>query len=237
MSRWTALRLSAGFLALIVCARWVYLTKLDPARANLYVTAIICAVTFIYALITFEILLQNHAMAKAASDSTNLMEQTLRFSYSPHLLYKTITTKDPSLKNLPNIVPVKNELYRTAVALFGEGGQKEFVFAIIENVGRGAATNLRVVANYQIRDNSRAPKDLAVRTDERVQTLKPGDAIALCICVYDLPTNGDAASMVSAEVTSNDFYRDVRQEPSTTMRVTTTNHLAEPQPDAVVRLT
>jgi hypothetical protein len=81
------LGLVISFLALAFV--WLYRTKIDPGRVSLFITAVIGAVTTIYALFTFEILLQNQDMAKAAVDSSRFMERGLRF----------FTCGKPSLSN------------------------------------------------------------------------------------------------------------------------------------------
>jgi hypothetical protein len=163
MTWWPRVRVVGGLALLGVGFYWIWHTKLDPNRANLYVTEAICVVTAVYALITFEILLQNQAMARAATDSTKVMQQTLRFSYAPNLVYQTLNTKDPTLGSVPSCTAVDNEDYQSAMGEFGEGGhQKEFVFAIVRNVGQGVATNLGIDATYNIRDKSSASANFSV---------------------------------------------------------------------------
>jgi len=76
------------------------------------------------------------------------MERSLRFSYAPNLLYRTINTKDPTLGSKKGFMPVDNEDYQGALREHNSGGQpEEFVFAVVQNVGRGPATNLVIEAN------------------------------------------------------------------------------------------
>jgi hypothetical protein len=237
MSRGAYARLLTGLVVLCALLYWVWHTNVDPARANLYVTAVICAVTAVYALITYEMLRQNQSMAKAATDSTNLMEQTLRFSYSPNLLFRTINTKDPTLKAMKGLVAIQDENYRTAITEYGEGGhQKEFIFAVVQNVGRGTATNLQINAHYDILDNSSPAKKFSVDREAKVQMLEPGPGIALSICVHKVPTNGDHARLVSATVTASDFYLDANKKPPQTMEIELKAHQCESEPDSVVRI-
>jgi hypothetical protein len=201
------------------------------------VTAVICAVTAVYALITYEILVQNQAMAKAATDSTRVMQQTLRFSYAPNLLYRTINRKDPIFKSSERLTPIDNEDYQTALSEHGEGKQqKEFVFAIVQNVGRGAATNLKIGASYDIRNSSNPTKNYSVKKVASVQLLEPGCAVALCICVYKVPSSGDRVQIVSAHLTTSDFYLDALKEPAQTIQVAPNNHHFESEKGSVVQL-
>jgi hypothetical protein len=237
MPRGAHARLLIGLVVLCGLLYWVWHTKADPTRANLYVTAVICAVTAVYALFTYEILRQNQAIATASTNSTNLMEQTLRFEYSPNLQFRTINTKDPRLQAIKGLVPVENEHYRTAMAEYGTGEhQKEFIFAIVQNVGRGTATNLRLSAHYDIVDNSSPAKNFSVDREAKVQILEPGRGIALSICVHKVPTNGDHVRLVSATLTASDFYLDANKKPAQTISVDPKNHQREPEADSVVQI-
>jgi len=148
----------------------------------LYITAIIGAATTVYALITYEMLLQNQTMAQAAGDSTKVMERTLRFSYAPNLLYRTLNTKDPTLQTGKGFTPFNNDDYTRALREFNEGGQpKEFVFAIIQNVGRGPATNLTMEAKYNVWDTNNPNKNYSVNRTASMQILEPNNSVAVCI--------------------------------------------------------
>jgi|SRR5271170_702857 len=86
---------------------WVSRTDVKPERVTLFITAVIGAVTAVYALFTYEILLENQMMARAASDSSTLMERSLRFSHTANLLYQTINTKDPTFTAAAgSIIPI-----------------------------------------------------------------------------------------------------------------------------------
>jgi hypothetical protein len=117
-----ATRIVIFVIAVILLAfalRWVWRTDVKPERISLFIAAVIGAVTTIYALVTYEILLENRTMAKAASDSTKLMERSLRFSHSPNLIYQTVNTKDPTFKGAAGaIVPIDNSDYKLALAQF-----------------------------------------------------------------------------------------------------------------------
>jgi hypothetical protein len=237
MSRWPIVRLAVGLTIILVALVWILRARLDPARANLHVTLLFCAVTAVYALITFEILLQNQAMARAATDSTKVMERSLRFSYAPNLLYLTINTRDPTLDSRVDCTPINNEDYQAAMLEYGGGGQqKEFVFAIVQNVGRGAATNLTIDVNYKIRDSSNTTKNYSVTKQAAVQILESGKAVALCICVSKVPTNGDQVTIISSILTTSDFYRDALDEPPQTFTIEAKSHHVESEPGSVVRI-
>lgn len=237
MSRWAVVRLAGGLLLIATGLVWVRHARLDPSHANLYVTVVFCAVTAVYALITFEILLQNQAMARAATDSTQVMERSLRISYAPNLLYRTIGTKDPTLEARKGCTPVDNEDYRIAMAEYAGGGQqKEFIFAIIQNVGRGAATNLAIDASYKVRDSSSTTKNYSVRKQATIQLLETGASVALCICMSKVPTSGDQVEIVLSELTTSDFYRDALSEPPQIIKVGPTNHHVELEVGSVVRI-
>ena len=153
--------LVAGFV-------WIQRTTLDLPRVNLYIAAAIGAITIVYALLTYEILIQNQAMAQAAVDSTKLTERGLRFSYTPNLHFRTVNTKDPFFRENKEITPFDNDDYRRALAEQGNEPQgQEFVFAVVKNVGRGAATNLNVEAQYKITDSRNVNKESVVTKSVR----------------------------------------------------------------------
>lgn len=237
MSWGAKIRMLVGVAAVVVGLTWVRHTAMDPSRANLYVTAAICAVTAIYALFTYEIVLQNQSIARAAMHSAELMEQTLRFSFAPNLLYKTISTRDPRLLFLSGCVPVNNEDYQRAMNEYGQGGdQKEFVFGIVQNVGRGAATNLNVRAKYEISDSSSGTKDFFVDKRALVPLLGQDKSIALCVCVVKIPTSGDRVRIVSADLVASDFYLDAVHRPPQTISIGPEEHHVEPENGSVVQL-
>jgi len=223
----------------ILCAGFYFVwhTQIDPGHVNLYVATVICGVTIFYALVTFEILGQNQAMAKAATDSTQLTERALRFSYSPSLIFQTISTKDPNFANYENLEIVKDEDYRNALTEYGEGGgQKEFVFAFVQNMGRGSATNLDVQTEYSIVNSSSPNKNYSVNRSAQIQILKPEHSIALCICIYKVPTAGDKATLVSASLTASDFYRDAVKEPPQQILIAAAQHQHAVETNSVVQI-
>ena len=221
---------------------WVWKTKLDPNRASLFVTAVIGAVTTIYVLVTYEIMLQNQSMAKATSDSSIFMERSLRFQHSPNLTYRTVNTKDPTFGSKGNsIAPIDNDDYKLAREEFaaGAGGQqKEFVFAVVQNNGQGAATNLDINTAYRIVDSSSLNRDAEVRKQALVQILEPHKAVALCVFISRVPTANDRVSLVSAQITAGDFYRDAIGESAQQIAVDVQQHRhhVEADPGCVVQL-
>jgi hypothetical protein len=219
----------------LVC---VWRTKADPSRVSLFVTAIIGAVTTVYALFTYEMLLANQAMARAAVESSTLMERSLRFSHTPNLLYQTINTKDPTFQSRAGVLaPIDNDDYKRALAEFGGGGQqKEFVFAVVQNKGQGAATGLHIDAAYNVTDSSSPNRDSSVAKQGSVQILEAGKAVALCVFISKVPTPDDRVALVSARLTASDFYRDAIHEPEQQIDVDIQRHHTEVESGCVVRL-
>jgi hypothetical protein len=177
-------------------------------------------------------------MAKAATDSTNVMERSLRFSFAPDLRYRTVNTRDPTFDTKEFVTPIDNEDYQSAVRESTEGGQQqtEFVFAIVQNFGRGVATNLTIDASYAIHDSTHVPKDSTVRRQAVIQMLEKDKAVALCICMFKVPTNGDQVQIASASVLASDYYRDFLHEPPQTIHIDSKNHYAEPETGSTVRI-
>jgi len=237
MSRGTIVRFAVIALLLIAGYVWVWRTRVDPSRATLLVTAVIGSVTAIYALITYEILLRNSAMANAASESTALMERSLRFSYAPNLLYQTINTKDPKLRAKKGITPIDNDDYRRAMKEYTEGEeQTEFVFAVVRNVGRGAATNVAIDAQYRVWDSSSANQGLSVTRQASVQIVPSDQAIGLCIFVSKVPTGDDRVELISASVSASDYYRDALREPAQKLEIDRNTHRTESDPTCVIQI-
>jgi hypothetical protein len=235
MSGGTIVRFAVVVILLGAGLVWVWHTQLDASRAVLLVTAVIGGVTAIYALITYEILLRNSDMAKAASESTALMERSLRFSFAPNLLFRTLSTKDPKLQNREGFTPFQNEDYRIAMRQYSEGQQQtEFVFAVVQNVGRGSATNLSIEAQYRIRDSSSANPSYSVTKQASVQILPSDEAIAVYIFVSRVPTTDDRVELISASVTASDYYRDALHEPLLKMNIDRDTHRTESDPTCVI---
>jgi len=231
-------RLAIVFVLLAVALVLVWRTHVEPSRVNLFVTAVIGAVTTIYALFTYEILLQNQAMAKATVDSSTLMERSLRFSHAPNLIYQTINTKDPTFAaKLGHLAAVDNDDYKRALTEYRAGGQqKEFVFAVVQNKGQGAATNLNIDTVYNVTDRSNPNRDSTVAKQASVQILEPGRAVALCIFISKVPTPGDRVALVSSNLTASDFYRDAIAEPPQRTGVDIGKHHVESEAGCVIRL-
>lgn len=233
----TVIRLLIVVGPLIWALHWVWNTDVRPEKVSLAIAAVIGAVTTIYALFTYEILLQNQKMASAAFASTKLMEQNLRFSHSPNLFYKTISTKDPNFDPTKHIFPINNDDYKLALSVFGEGGvEREFVFAIISNKGRGAATNLTVDTIYNVINNSSTTREATLNKRAAVPILEPNSAVALCIFITKIPTPGDRVTLVSASLIAGDFYRDSIKESPQTIKIKPTIHQVEPETNCVVLL-
>jgi hypothetical protein len=234
---WRAIRLTIVLLLLIVALVWVSRTPVATDRVNLFITAVIGAVTTVYALFTFEILLQNQQMAKAALKSTSLMEQSLRFAHAANLLYGTITVKDPTFKsNGDQITPIENDDYKRAISESNSGNQAEFVFAVVKNKGQGSATNLTIEATYSIIDSSSINREATVAKHASVQVLEPKKSVALCIFISKIPTADDSVSLISAQVTAGDFYRDSVGDPPMRIETNPRNHHVDRAADCVIRL-
>jgi hypothetical protein len=241
MSRGRIIRLIVVIVLLASGFVYIQRTPLDPNRISLWITAVIGGVTTIYALFTFEILLQNESMARAAVASSTVMEQSLRFSHAPSLLYETLNTQDPTFQTREGLTAYPNEEYKRALAEYNqqqEGQrQKEFVFAVVHNMGRGAATNLSIEARYDITDSSNPNRDTSVTKQASVQTLEPGKTVALCVFIYKVPTSDDRAVLVSARLTASDFYREAINEPVKVTEVDVHKHHVEMDQGCVVRVT
>lgn len=229
-------RLAIAMILLVVGFFWIRRTSIEPSRVNLYITAVIGAVTAIYALFTYEILLQNQSMAQAAVDSTRLTEQSLRFSYSENLIYQTLNTKDPTFKLRTDTVPIDNADYRRALSEESGEQQKEFIFAVVKNVGRGAATSLSIEAQYRITDSSNVNREYSVTRKALVQILEPDKAVALCIFFSKVPTRDDQALLTSATITTSNFYRDALKQPAQQTKVDPATHKTESEPACVIQL-
>lgn len=237
MSRGVIIRLAVLAALLAAGFFWLHQTPIEPTRVSLYITAIIGAVTTVYALFTYEILLQNQAMARAAVKSTELTERGLRFSYTPNLQYRTLNTKDPLFLSNKDITPVDNEDYRRAIAEQGDKPQqREFVFAVVKNVGHGPATNLKVEAQYKITDSSNVNKESVVTKKASVQVLEADKATALFIFFSRVPTSDDRVILVSATITTSNFYRDALKETPEQIKVDVGNHHVDSEATCLVRL-
>jgi len=237
MSLGTILRQLLTVFVLSAIFVFAWRTKLDPNRVSLLLTAAICAATVLYASLTFEILLRNQSMAKAASDSTTIMERGLRFSHASNLHFRTLITKDPTFQNTPDCTPIKNEDYQNAIRLTqGNTGQMEFVFCVVKNVGNGPATNLGISTEYRVSDTSNAMVHINVPKSAEVQLLETDHSIALLVYLFKVPTADDKAEIVRAVMTSSDAYRDAVQEQPITSTITPRNHHVESDAGSIARL-
>jgi hypothetical protein len=238
MSRGTVLRQIFTLLIILAIFASALRLKLDPNRTALVLTAAICAATIIYVSLTFEILLQNRSMAKAASESAVLMERGLRFSHAANLHYQTIITRDPRLQNRKGCTPVENEEYRNAMRLIQGNAQQqmEFVFCIVKNVGHGAATNIKIITEYRVKDTSNAIAQVNVPKVADVQLLEPDKSIALLVYLFKVPTTDDKAEIVQATLTSSDAYRDAIREQPVTITIKAQDHHSDLEAGCVARL-
>jgi hypothetical protein len=237
MSRGTILRASLVFALLALGIVYLLRSHMDETHATLLVTCVIGAVTTVYALFTFEILLQNRLMARATADSVKVMERSLRFSYAPNLLFRTLSTKDPSLEAYNATAAIENDDYKRALQEYKGGEQHmEFVFAVIQNVGAGPATNMSVSARYNIRDTNNPNQSYSVTKQAFVQLIEPNKAVGLCIYMSKVPTTDDLVQLESAEITSSDFYRDALGEGPQLKTVSQKDHHADPEAGCIVKI-
>jgi hypothetical protein len=88
------IRLSIALGLVLGACIWFGHTQRKSNDVTLLVTFVICVVNAVYVLLTFEILVENQAMARATKDSSSLMEKSLRFPSSAHLSFRTVGTKD-----------------------------------------------------------------------------------------------------------------------------------------------
>jgi hypothetical protein len=229
MNKPRAIRLSIASAIVLGACIWFRHTQRKPDDVTLLVTFVICVVTAVYSLLTFEILLENQAMSRATKDSASLMEKSLRFPSSAHLSFRTVGTKDPQISDLlPGVAPYKNADFSRALEI-AQGGNSEadFVFAVIENKGPGTATKVKVDASYAIVDSGSDNKNVNVRKVANIPILEAGAGFAICISIARLPTPGDGASLLSASIENSDFYRDAIGDPTQIAAIGTADHQTE----------
>jgi hypothetical protein len=235
-ARWV--RMLILCVALACALIWAWKTNLRPERTTLLVTAVIGALTAVYALFTYEILLQNQTMAEAALESARLTERSLRFSHSGNLTFATRSTRGVQIEaELIGVSAVKNKDYERAVAMAAEGGdQTEFVYAIIENKGKGTATNVSVEAEYRIVDSSNPNGESVLTKHAAIPLVEPSYGFALCIFMARTPTPNDSVILIRAKITSSDFYREAISEPVLTIAILPETHHTDQASSGVIRL-
>jgi hypothetical protein len=219
------LRLLLVLFALTLIFVYIWRHQADANRATLLVTMVIAALTAVYAVLTFEIVLQNQKMTKAASESASVMERSLRFSYAPNLIFVTLVTKDPTLVSENNFTPYKNADYSRACKDLPEGEHEmEFVFAVVRNVGKGPATKVQLKAQYDVKEKTNPNYNFTVAREASAALVEPDNAIALIIHVASSPSEGDGVQLSSAALSCGDFYRDALGEPPQKLTFTGANN-------------
>jgi hypothetical protein len=199
--------------ALVLVFAHLWKNQSDSTRATLLVTMVIAALTGVYAVLTFEIVLQNQKMSKAASESASVMERSLRFSHAPNLTFTTLITADPTLTSENNVTVYKNEDYLRACKDAPASGQSvEFVFAVVKNVGKGAATKVHLTARYDVTETTNPNFKFSVSRGASVALLEPDRSLALIIHVARVPSVEDGVELMSATLSCGDFYRDALGE-------------------------
>jgi hypothetical protein len=238
MNKARVVRLAFAFLLVVGAAWWYMHTQRKSDDVTLLVTFVICVVTAIYSLLTFEILLENQSMARATRDSASLMEKSLRFPSSAHLSFRTVATKNPHIENLiSGVLPYRNADFARAIEIFqGGNSEADFVFAVVENKGPGTATKLVFDAIYSIVDSGSENKNLNVQKTATIPILGVGAGIAICVFISRLPTPGDGASLASASIRNSDFYRDAINEPSQTTNIGDSDHQTELLADSSLKI-
>lgn len=238
MRRGQIIRLLTLSSILVAGLIWTAVTKIKPERASLLVTAVIGCLTAIYALLTYEILKQNQTMAEAALESAKLTERGLRFSYSSNLILTTVSTRTTQVEEIRSgISAVKNEDYDRAIAIpVGPAEQPEFVFAIVENKGRGVATNVVLEAEYRVVDSSNPNRESVLTKRANVSVVEPNSGIALCVFMAKTPTPADTVVLLKAQITGSDFYRDAIGETAQTTKIEASSHNVVQGEDCIVVL-
>lgn len=210
MQRHTLLAL----LLLVILLVAIWLLPLSESQSNKLISIVVVAVTGVYALLTYEILVQNRAMATAATETTKISERSLRLSYEPKLHFYTLVTKDPKLSKVSGCRPSPTEDYERALREYVASGQQtEFVFAVVRNIGRGIATSLELTANYDVRDTANPNANYRVTKQAAIQYLEADRAVALLVYISKVPTADDRVQLVLARISASDFYREAQGEP------------------------
>lgn len=227
-------------LVVLLAAAFYLTTKIaasDATKATLFLTAVIAAVTAVYALLTYEILIQNQAMARAAIESSRVMEQSLRFSFSPSILMQTLLTKNPKLTDR-EVTAHKNLDYdRFLREHVGSETQTEFVFTTVRNVGRGAATKVKLSVTFRIRDTANPNQTYTVTKEMQLPLLESGQAVAVPVYLSRTPTADDHVELVVARITYGDFYRDALGETPIELEVVRESHSVERDNECILKVT
>lgn len=237
MLGWRFLRAGA---VLAVISGLVYLSlyaDIEYRRATLLLTAIIAGVTIVYALITYEILVMNERTAGAAKASASAMEQSLRFSNTANLVFLTQSTKDPLFTEKPEVVVLRNEDYERALEEHQKGvGEKEYVFAMLENIGRGPATTLEFEVTYKVNESQNPNNTYELKRKGRAPVLGAGKTLAVVVYVSQSPDPQDHVALEAAEYKASDLYRDALSEPRVTKSVKPSGHTVEKGAHCVIAL-
>lgn len=123
MDKQRTARLSFIVISVLLSCAWFKHTQRKSDDVTLLVTFVICVVTAVYSLLTFEILIENQTMARAAKESAALMEKSLRFPSSAHLSFRTIGTKSVEIaKLLAGVSPHRNADFSRALEIV-QGGE------------------------------------------------------------------------------------------------------------------
>ena len=226
-------------VGLLVTAFLVYLwfAPIEDTKANRLLTILVAAVTAIYALTTYEILLQNRAMARSAAESARIMEQQLRFSGSANLFFSTLNTKEPALRE-KGYEPFRDDEYRNEALRehAPREQQREYVFAVVRNVGPGTATTVAIDATYRVRDTANPNRTYTRTRVANIQILESNKAIAVFVYVARAPTHDDEVQLVRATVRASDLYRDALGIAAVEKVITPENHEVEIDPECVLRV-
>jgi hypothetical protein len=215
---------------------WALKSHLDVNHISATASAISALVTVVYALLTYEILLENQIMAKAALTSASYAERSVRFAHSSNIVYTTFSTKTPDIHlSHPSLRIIENEDYRRAMDL-QEQEQAEFVFAAVENKGPSVATRVAFEANYLITDSGALMKDALTKKSASVPLIDPQSGVALCIFISRVPTPDDGVRLSSARIMFSDFYRDAVGEESKVEEIRADNHQAWRTPGGVLNI-
>lgn len=224
-SKATTLRVIVIGLALAFVLHYIWKSQLDPSHTSLLLTMVSVALTAVYVVLTFEIVLQNQKMTHAAFESAGVMERSLRLSYSPSIALVTCVTKYPELAELEfHCSPIKNDDYDRAIKEHPAGDRSmEFVFAIIRNVGTGKATKLQMSVRYEVQEQANPNLKYSVAKEASIPLLESGQALALIIHICRTPSAGDGVKLQSASIQWGDFYRDALLEAAQVQEFTAAN--------------